>query len=189
MGRWVLRDFTEHEAKPLRVVADGAVGAQGVAGGRLIPVLILDARERPDFEENVKLHKGRGLGDVKSTWMAMPGVSDACLLLEFSGHTKVNIVIAFEVGTQYLLVDQILRSKSVLLQPGKPGDRVKDTFGVQPSISVEVNGEWPAKVWEKILTKAFIKSYKKEGFNNKTAKELAFDRILAWRKISNSKIA
>lgn len=189
MGRWVLRDFPNHEAAPLKVVADGAIGAEGIAGGRLIPVLILDTRSRPDFEENVRLHKGAGLGDVKSTWMVMPGVSDACLLLEFSGHAKVNVVIAFEVGTQYLLVDQILRAKAVLLQIGKPGDRVKDTFGVQPSISVEVNGEWPSNIWENILTRAFIKSYKKEGFNSRAAKELALDRINAWRKVSSRRIS
>ena len=59
---------TEREARPVRIVWDAAIATTIIGDGRLIPLLIIDASERPDVSELVRIHKHLPPGDVICQW-------------------------------------------------------------------------------------------------------------------------
>jgi len=58
----------EWEGVPARIVSDAAVMTAGVADGKLVPLVIIDASERPDLEELVRVQQHITTGDVGVQW-------------------------------------------------------------------------------------------------------------------------
>ena len=56
------------EAVPIRIVADGAISTGIVGDGRMLPVLILDATERPDIHAFIAMQRDSEAGDVHVQW-------------------------------------------------------------------------------------------------------------------------
>jgi hypothetical protein len=71
----------QREKNALRIVADGAIAHPGVSEGRLIPLVILDTKSRPDLEEFIRVHQYVGAGDVKSQWGQLVGHDNTIALI------------------------------------------------------------------------------------------------------------
>jgi hypothetical protein len=88
-------------------------------------LVILDTADRPDLEEFIRVHQYAGPGDVTSQWAALEDSSGRVgLMLTFSGRMELTVVLAFNPGAQFGLVDQIIRAKGLYLQVGRPDDRL-----------------------------------------------------------------
>lgn len=174
-----------HQMRSLSVVAHGAASSPDIMGGRLIPVVAVDATSRPDIEEHITLHRGSGPFDVKSTWAEVPGEGRVCLVLEFAGPTANVAIIKFNMSGQLKAVDRIIQQQAMYLMCGKIGDKVGDLYGHKPSMIVEVKGSWPLKSWNKFLEKALSREGQRIGLNRKYAKIAALREIDNWRAQSS----
>lgn len=179
--------LSPHEYAPVNVVGDGAIQTLGVANGAFIPVCILDSRERPDIEELVRLHREGPLGDVRSTWMRVKGVSEVCLYLEFLSPVASNVIVTFEVERQYLLIDTIVRTRCFYLQTGEPGDVVSQTID-RAKILVEVTADGFSGPWNKILKRVLSQKLKSMRLNRKSKSKLVEEQIQLMRGIMDRRL-
>lgn len=170
-----------HQQKSVPVVAHGVVSRPDIISGQFLPVIVIDASSRPDIEEHIRLHKGTGPYDVKSTWAEVPGEGRVCLVLEFQGPTANVLIIRFNLSGQLKSVDRILHQQVMHLMCGAPGNKVSDLYENAPGMIIEVRGTWPLPKWNKFLQKALIEEAKKAGLNRKDAKQVAIFEIENWR--------
>lgn len=161
------------EAKAVPIAGDAAIATPGVANGKLVPLLILDTRERQDIAEAIRNHASFGDGDVVCNWGKLHhGTSEVALFLRFVRPTEVVVVIEFELPRRGILVEHILKSNALYLQAGKPGDRLIHNTELHKMI-VEVPDTGFGSMWEKLYMKSVIKRFQAEGFNRHQAKAAA----------------
>ncbi|RJX75699.1 hypothetical protein DZ860_03210 [Vibrio sinensis] len=145
----------------LDVVADGAIANQFTADGRIIPVIILNTEKDRRLCDLASIHKDSAFGDVESRW-ALKRFSKkfVYLVLRFEKPVELEVVVKFDVYTQMSLIDGIIQSRAVYVQPGKNGDRVGNTIDV-PKILVEIPTRTTFDDWESIMTKTIEKRLKR----------------------------
>lgn len=174
--------------EPVPIVADGAIATVVLGEGRLIPLLILGASKRPDIDEMVKAHKILPPGDVKIKWGRIRKLENTVsLILQFLRPSGILIILDFNVTNQGILVEQILKAKSVYLQPGRTGDRLSTTMD-KPKIIVEIPDLGFQKEWKKIWLKELTKIFRTKGLRQVEAKLAAETAIHEIQTISNFKI-
>lgn len=175
------------EAQPARIINDAAVATVGVGDGRLIPLLIIDSGERPDIEELVRVHEHLPPGDVKVQWGDLKsGPGAIALLLRFTRPAEVLLVLNFDIVRQGGVVDQILSSRALYLQPGREGDRLSNTLAAK-RILIEVPETGFSKKWDGILFKHLVKDFRRKGLPKHQAKEATKGFIEEWRKLGRSR--
>jgi hypothetical protein len=96
---------------------------------------------------------------------------------------EVAVVIEFDIARQGGIVDSILSSKAVYLQPGKSGDRLSLTME-NPRILVEVGDAGFSKDWDEMLFKHICRRLRGDGLSRAEPKRAAKDFIQEWRKIT-----
>lgn len=184
--RWTNLPLAPHQARPVRVVGDGAIQSEGVADGRFLPVLIIDTTDRPDIVEHVRLHKNSGTGDVETTWCKLEE-SDVGLLLSFKAPTKTSLILTFNVSKQYSLIDLVVQSRGLYLQCGKQGDRLRDTLD-KPKIAIEVAKSGFDQPWEKLLLSTVRQQLKVSGIDGRTAKRTALEHVHQMRRLASLRL-
>jgi hypothetical protein len=180
------------EAEPVPVVADAGIATVGVGDGRMIPLLILDTSKRPDIEDMVKAHHAmEGQGDVKAQWGRPDTFFDkglVSLILTFEKPSYCLIILRLDIGKYGGLVDQIIRSQGVYIQPGRPGDRLSTTFD-SPRVLAEVPSREFQPEWDRMLRKAIRKRFQREHGLGRSEAKLATERFIAeWRDLSSKRI-
>ena len=174
----------EREKTPVPVVADGAVATTIVGEGRLAPVLILDTSARPDIDELVRLHHHLPPGDVNCTWGKIDRDKERIdLLLQFRRPADVAIILEFDVLRHCGIVDMILTSRFLYLQPGHPGDRFANNINAD-KIIVEVPDTGIDAFWEKLLRKTLFMHVKRSGLNRPEAKNAVNEYLKSWRRFT-----
>lgn len=166
------------------IVADALMLSVGVAEGRAIPVLILDTSLRPDIEDLVRAHEHLGPGDAKTTWAA-PGLLDRRhlkLIVEFERPQRCVILLQFNIAEHGGVVDQIVQSELVYLQPGRPGDRLKNTFD-RPRVVIEAPTEDFRPAWERMWRREIARDFKKRGLPRSQVPEAVESLITEWRDV------
>jgi hypothetical protein len=175
------------EAQPARIVSDAVMATVGVGDGRLIPLVIIDSAERPDIEELVRVHEHLPPGDVKVQWGDLKSSPDSiALLLRFTRPVEALLVLDFDIVKQGGVVDQILSSRALYLQPGRKGDRLSNTFDAK-RILIEVPETGFSKTWDGILFKHLVKDFQRKGLPKQQAKEATKAFIEEWRKLGRSR--
>ena len=163
------------ESHPVPIIADGAIATVLWGEGRMIPVLILDTSIRPDIENFItSQYWAEMVGDTESSWSFKKRVRSLprpILLLNFSKPSQCLLMIEFDIPRQGVLVDQILWSHGVYLQPGRPGDRLATTLK-NPRIIVEVPpNEIFRGEFENVYRKAIFRHLRSEGMSRAHAKQ------------------
>lgn len=184
--RWVkipLRHPAEANAVP--IVADATVATALLGEGRTIPLLILDTSDRPDIETMVEAQSRLDLtGDATSSWSFQRrsgGLDTPLLVLEIKKPSKCLAVIAFDIETQGVLVDQILWAQGVYLQPGRPGDRLVTTMN-NPKILIEIPANRTfRRQFNRIYEKALYRTFRKAGMSRSDAKTSVRSYLEEWR--------
>jgi hypothetical protein len=180
------------EAEPVPIVADASIATVAVGDGRMIPLLIVDASNRPDIEDMVKAHKHiDGQGDVKAGWGRPDTFFDSgvvSLILTFEKPSHCLIILRFDIGKYGGLVDQIIHSQGLYIQPGRPGDRLSTTFD-NPRVLAEVPSREFQPEWDRMFRKALRKEFqKKHGMGRAESKLAAEKFITEWRDLSSKRI-
>lgn len=185
-----LRDAIE--AHPVPVIADGAIAMARLGEGRTIPVLILDTSARPDVENLITSQLRAGIvGDVESRWSfkrRFGQISRPLLLLKFTKPGRCLLIIEFELPRQGVLVDQILWSRGVFVQPGRPGDRLADTLNC-PRLSIEVPpNETFRREFERVYRKAIFRRFRRGGMSRTHAKQGVDSYLQECRRVLQRRI-
>jgi hypothetical protein len=180
------------EAEAVPVVADAGIATVGVSDGRMIPLLILDTSKRPDIEDMVKAHHAMdGQGEVKAQWGRPDTFFDkglVSLILTFEKPSYCLIILRLDIGKYGGLVDQIIRSQGVYIQPGRPGDRLSTTFD-NPRVLAEVPSREFQPEWDRMLRKAMRKRFQREHGMGRSEAKLATERFISeWRDLSSKRI-
>lgn len=184
-----LRHPRERQAVP--IVSDAAIMSEGIADGRLLPLLILDTTERPDIDEVVLAHQDPNTsGDVNSSWMKQSwrNKSELRLVLEFVRPVGCVAIIAFDLRQYAGFVDQIVQNEGLYIQPGRPGDRLKSTLAA-PRMVVEVNCDHFRPHWEPIFLREAAKYLSRRGMRAREAKTAAADFVQEWRSFTVKQMA
>lgn len=180
------------EAETVPVVADAGIATVGVGDGRMIPLLILDTSKRPDIEDMVNAHHAmEGHGDVKAQWGRPDTFFDkgiVSLILTFERPGYCLIILRLDIGKYGGVVDQIVRSQGVYIQPGRPGDRLGTTFG-KPRVLAEVPSREFQPEWDRMLRKAIRKRFQREHGMGRSGAKLATERFISeWRELSSKRV-
>jgi hypothetical protein len=180
------------EADPVPIAADAGIATVAVGDGRMIPLLILDTSERPDIDDMVKAHHHmKGQGDVKAGWGRPDTFFDTgvvSLILTFEKPSHCVILLRFDIGKYGGLVDQIIRSQGLYIQPGRPGDRLSTTFD-NPRILAEVPSREFQPEWDRMLRKAMRKRIQREHGLSRSEAKLATEKFIdEWRNLSSKRI-
>lgn len=177
------------EMVPVPVVWDAVVATQALAGGRMIPLLIVDTTSRPDIDSMIQAHRLIGPGDVQSVWSKVSRWDDTRirLLLVISKPSRCVVALEFDVVAQGGLVDYIVQAQGLYLQGGRPGDRIASTSDAE-RVLVDV----PSKVfrgeWERMFLKGLARKFKKDGCSRVLAKERSRAFLKEWRRFGSMRL-
>lgn len=173
---------SEREKKPLRIVADAAIATAALGHGKLIPLVILETSERPDVDEFVRIHSFLPPGDVTVGWVNYPrGKRNLSLLIQAQRPSEVTFIIAFDLDSpQCVIVEQIIKSRALYVQPGRVGDRLVTTLD-HTRILVEVGDLDFDETWDQLLHAATVRRFRSEGMSKAQATDAATKLIAEWR--------
>ncbi len=170
-------------AKFVTIVGDGAISTGRIGEGRMIPLVIFDATDRPDLVELARLHQEGPQGDVKLVWASPADNLDVVLLVcKFVRPVEAECVIVFDIDNHGILVDQALANKALYLQPGAPGDRLKNTWN-NHRIIMEVPEMAFRPAWDKMYFKSVVKLLRQRGLEKNEAKRSAESVIKQLRDV------
>lgn len=155
------------------MVGDGAIATVTLGEGRMIPVVIIDTSERPDVEDLIKAQEQQPPGDVESRWGRLSRSKQyISLVLAFERPSNVLLILEFDVVKQGVLIESILTSKALYIQPGRMGDRLCSTLD-NSRILVEVPEGAFRQEWRNIWHRELGKHFRKEGLKRSDAREAA----------------
>jgi len=156
------------------IVGDAAIIAKKLADGRLLPVLILDTRSRPEVAELIRVHEYLPPGDVRSQWAVSRDSDDLVMLhLSFTHPVEVEVLLVFSIERQAILVEALLRGGGVWLQAGLPGDRLATTPDAH-RLLVEVPEMNFRQPWEEALNERMTRVMARRlGVSKKKARPAA----------------
>lgn len=177
---------TEYQLSPIPLVADGAIAQGNSARGQLVPVLIVDATDRPDIVDVINAHTVQPSGDVTAIWANPDGSKKdpSCLIhliLHFIRPVDTYAVIKFQ-RRHAGLVDQILMTGLTYLQAGAPGDRLANTQG-NHRIIVEIRNTDFDEIWERMLFDTLFNEFRGRGLNKNESNGAARKTISEWRRL------
>lgn len=166
------------------IVGDGLVAGPN-ADGRMVPVLILDTRMRPEVRELIRVQRLLPDGDVEGSWgMSRDGAQTVYLIMNFIQPMNVGLVLSLSVDQQALLIDGILASGAVILQAGVAGDRVSTTMEA-PRMLVAVADTPFRSRWESVFLKSVTAEIaRRHKIRRREAQRFAQDFIRETRKIT-----
>lgn len=163
---------------PLRVVGDAGIASGKSDGGRIVPVIILDTSGHPEVAEVIRVHVHFSAGDVNMQWAG--GAGAVYLILNFIRPIETTALIAFDLETQWSLVDQIVKVRSVFIQAGRPGDRFIDNVNL-PKVRIDIPDLGFKDDWERLLMRQLVANVRKRGVSRWDAKRVAKDVLKEWR--------
>lgn len=171
------------EAEVVPVVWSAVVAVKGRGDGRMIPVLILDTTKRPDIDAMVKVHSHLGSGDAISAWSFPSRWAGQTIRLVITTMrpTRCTMVIAFDLLSEWAgVVDQIMMTQAVYIQPGRPGDRLVTTVE-HAKILVEIPTREIREEWDRIYRRAPVAKFKRIGMHRAQARQAADEIVKRWR--------
>ena len=163
------------------------MATRGLGEGRSIPLLIIDAEERPDLFTLVNAHETNPPGDMTCRWGTLDK-DTVILLIKFLRPIEIEILLTFNIEKYGGLIDTILTSKAFYLQPGKDGDRLSNTID-NPRIIVEIPETGFKQIWDDIYFKQLRKSFRQKGLNRQQSKKAAKNMIHEFRKITGFRMS
>jgi hypothetical protein len=170
--------------KFVTIVGDGSISTGKVGEGRMIPLVIVDATDRADLVEMVRLHE-QSQGDVRLRWASVTDTfEEVVLICKFVRPVEVECVIVFNIDKHGILVDQALAKKALYFQPGAPGDRLKNTWN-NPRIIMEMPEMAFRPSWDKMYFKSVVKQLRARGLQKSEANRAAESVIRQLRDVSD----
>lgn len=178
------------ERAPVSIVGDAGIATIGLGERRMISLLILDAPPRPDLEEFIRLHELIPVGDVVVRWAKLDRRPDTiALTLRLLRPAELTAIIEFDLVRHHaVLVEQILVSRGLYLQAGRPGDRLIDDPD-RPKVILEVPDAGFRRAWNRLFEKYALKKMRAEGMRGHDAKRATQTYVEATRKTARLQIS
>ncbi|GLW38590.1 hypothetical protein Pcaca04_25260 [Pectobacterium carotovorum subsp. carotovorum] len=171
------------------IVSDGAIASPVVGDGRLIPVLLLDCTNHPEFINLIQIHQSTPPGDVKCRWGYNPfNRRFVELELNFLRPVELEIKILFDLRTQPAIADSIVQAKSVYLQESDSNGRLASSMD-KPKIIIEVPPKTKLPKWDSMLLTQIEKKMKQDGVGKKSLKNAAEQHLAIIREFSKKRIS
>lgn len=172
--------------KPIRIVGDGLVASSARGEGRFLPVLILDASERPDIDDLIRVHEHLPPGDVLTQWATVPFAKNETLILHmnFIRPMTYEFAIGFNPRIHGLLIDAILYSQGVYILTGREGDTVSNSLD-RPKIIAEVPRSEFYNTWHKMAPSIIQKRFRQQGLSRRESRAAAEDMLRNIREMWN----
>lgn len=158
----------------LEVVADATINNVYTAQGKTIPLVILDTTNQPEIAKAIEIHCNISNGNVRTTWGKTDDENLLLLGVELLDPSPAEFTVAFSAFPQAGIVDIIVSSQLLLIQAGKPGDRLKHDLN-KPKLQIEVPSEEFSAKWIELYHRILAKRFRELGYSKKVAKELALD--------------
>ena len=169
--------------KLVPIVGDGAIGHPNLLDGRILPVLILDCSEHKALEDLIHVHKHTPPGDVVTTWKwKLLSRRVVYLQFDFRLPMETTATVAFDVASQGVLVESIINTRGVYLQPLSSGKRVSEGLE-KPKILVEVPATSTFLIWRNLHRKTLEKQYRKRGLSTQQAREAVSQHLARMRDV------
>ena len=146
----------------LPIISNAAIASPKIADSHFIPILIVDTSNHKAIDDVVNLHDYYESGDLDSTWAIDENNKDIYLFLEFKKPVRVEATLKFDILQYGGLVDTIMSTRIMYLQPGKEGDRYSNTED-NPRISMEIPDTSLRSIWSEKWKKATIKDLRSTG--------------------------
>lgn len=160
------------------IIGDGGIGHPDYGDGRIIPVLIVDCAEHQQLYNLILIHEVTPPGDVVVNWgHRLLEMKNVYLTLEFSQPLKTKVVLRFSLKKQAGLVDGIIKSRGVYIQPLQSASRVVDGLN-KPKILVEIPPTATFPSWERLHRKTVVQTYRRQGATRTEAAELADEHLM-----------
>lgn len=154
-----------------------------MADGRIIPVLILDCSAHQELYELILLHEHTPPGDATLTWGRKRfDKKHVFLKIEFSRPLVTRVMLSFTLERQAALVDGIINSRGVYLQPLQSGRRVTEGLD-KPKIIVEVPSSATFPEWPKLHRDTIVRTYRSQGAPRTVADALADQHLARLKEI------
>ena len=181
------------DTEPVPIVADASIANVAVGDGRMIPLLILDTSKRPDIEDMVEALDTniRSQGDHTSSWGRPDTFFDTgtvILILTFEKPSRCLILLQFDIEQYGGIVDNIIHSQGLYIQPGRPGDRVRTTRD-NPRVLAEVSSREFQLEWNNMLGKTMRKVFQKKHGMSRAKAKLATEKFIdQWRDLLSTRV-
>lgn len=169
------------------IVGDGAIASQ-VADGRLLPVMILDTRSRPEVDEVIRVSRQLS-GDVTHQWATdLDNADGVMLLVKFQRPVAAELLLRFSIEHQAMLVECVLTGEGMYLQSGRPGDRISTTPSAVRML-VELPDSGFREHWDRLLLKRMtVVMARRLGTSRRKARPVAEEFIKEMRKLPSLRV-
>jgi len=183
---WSKIRLRANEIRPVPIVRDGGIASVGVREGKFTPLVIVDTTGRPDIDELVRIHQHILTGgDAIIQWGVPHGEKNKFTLrMKFIRPTEIYILLEFDVERQSGLIDQIMSSGGLYVQPGRPGETLL-TSQDKPKILVQIPDTGVRSKWEQLMRKSLTDGFKRRGLNKREAEHASQLLIEEWRKLGS----
>lgn len=168
----------------LEIISDASITSLHIANGKNIPLIIVDTIAHPEIERAIIAHTSVQNGHISTIWGK--STDDRFITLQFTlvDPVPIEFFVAFNVEKQGGLVDLIIHSQLLYIQPGKPRDRLSNTMD-SPRLMIEVPSTHFLNEWKLIFQRVMTKHFRKMGLDRKDAKNAAIDFNKEWGIMRN----
>lgn len=174
-----------YEMEVVEIVSNASIAHENMGDGRNIPLVILDTSNRPDVEILVKNHNSYGQGEVKSTWARFDKNKNMIgLHLVFKKPNECNVLLNFDITVSGVLIDLIMSSQALYIQPGRPGDRLSNTMNAERMV-IEIPTDEFRMEWENIYYTQMVKHIKKKHRVSKKKAEKITEELIKELRVIN----
>lgn len=163
----------------LKIVSDAVISRLHVVNGKNVPLIIVDTTDLPEVERAILTRPTEKDGHANTKWGKSVDDKYITLVFSFLDPVPIDFFVSFNAEKQGGLVDLIIHSQLLYLQPGKPGDRLSSTMS-SPRLLVEVPSRHFTKEWNLIFQRVMAKRFIKMGLKKKDAKKAALDFHKEW---------
>jgi hypothetical protein len=154
----------------------------------MFPLVILDTTERPDIDAVIAAHDHGPPGDVRVQWGRLPHREETVtLILTLLRPVEAVVMVEFDLNKNHgVIVEQILQNRGLYVQPGRPGDRLKDD-PQRPKIIVEVADTGFKATWDRLFLAHTALMLRRRGMGRGEAKRAAKEVTGTIRKIASTR--
>ncbi len=179
--RW--KQEWQEVSEPVQVVGNAAMATGAIAGGQLVPLLIVDVADRPELQELFRLHDHLREGEADTVWGSRSSrASTVILVITFRKPIEVEMAIEIVPEVHGGLVDGILQSRAVYLQSGQAGDRLINAPDAK-RILVSVTTTGFGDMWVENRDSALMREFRSKGLSKSQARVAVQEMNNRWSEI------
>lgn len=156
----------------LPVTQVSAAASAGIAGGHLIPLVMVDLSEHGDIQELLRVHSLGESGDCVSHWIVPLGANRILLMFEFLRPVMVTFALEFDLSTLAPAVDAIIRNHALNIVHGLAGDKYL-TAESRDQVFVNIPETGAEPHWERIYLRQIRSDLRERGMPRRLAKATA----------------